>query len=224
MVSYSSQRPPARDIFKKFAQLYVRRTNPSTFLKLKNFAQAFTIYLLNSYHKFNTMKSIRSTEIPNHTNFQDFCNWYLDGGPYFMVNGILKTIQIAPDSTETIIFKHKCYQVELYLIAFNIPRHIHPKVSTKQYVLAPGGLTNNQSITPPGGAHGGGGSQIYPTTPYYIYVLQHWPTPRTDHISLYDYIGRPLSQNHVALMRTHNPLHINNSGNWIDTTQTLGLC
>lgn len=173
------------------------------------------------------MKIIRPDQVPHFESFQKFSQWYCRGGPYILYpEDKFKTILIAPDSTQTIMFRWGTYQVELYVINFWIPRHHHPLCETFEWMTVPGQKTQpvllpDFRISEAGVPHGGTKDPLNPGDGYLLLVLQNWNQGVLpfDHISLSNYVGPPLSVQHMELMKSRYPQWIDPENNWIDTTK-----
>ena len=174
------------------------------------------------------MKKINPEQVPHFNNFQEFCVWYTSSGPWVLYpNGVCSTINIDTYSTETIVFRHLNYQVEMYVIKnFNIKQHTHRLCNTFEWMVSP--YSSNpthefiiNSIKPRGTPHGGKKSNLNSLPSHILFVLQDWtPYKPLGHISLKDYLGVPLSANHEQLLMEYSPSSLTKlaDGNtWVDT-------
>jgi hypothetical protein len=173
------------------------------------------------------MKKIYESEIPKFEGFPEFIKWYCSGGAkYYLDHGIHSSIEIGSRSTETIVFSHGQYQVELYNINqtddFYIDKHCHPEVRTFEWFFYPFNTHDGNNfdisniedikkyITEPGITHGGSDSLLTKTKGYLIFVIQEWLTDRKGHISLLNYHGPAVSSIHEDLLRIKNKTALTN--------------
>lgn len=101
--------------------------------------------------------------IPDNWNtLEEFIDWYLKNRMPFMAPVINAKIIVTDNATAATIFRHKRYQVELYLVHQNtsIVEHSHPGIELTMMQL--GNLNNITSnwgyftpILKPGEVHGG---------------------------------------------------------------------
>lgn len=73
---------------------------------------------------FKTVK-----DVPNFKTIEEFVLWYFDAGMPFLFSQPTKVF-LSDDATSSCLFRHKQFQVELYMIHPNplIPVHEHPDV------------------------------------------------------------------------------------------------
>lgn len=165
------------------------------------------------------MRSISKKEVPDFDSLSDFCWWFLSNGMFFCSpNSDLHTLQISEKSTETIIFRHKRFQVEMYILKessdFFIEEHSHPNVSTYEYMLIPDVevdlLPNGSPLKFPSSKEAikakvslknqphGGSKSLLNVAGSLLFVFQHWDEGvRMGHISTHNYVGWVLSKKHL---------------------------
>lgn len=173
------------------------------------------------------MRKIKPEEVPHFNNFQEFCVWYTSTGPWVLYpNDFCSTINIDSYSTETIIFRHLSYQVEMYVMKdVSIKRHSHRLCTTFEWMVNayssnPPQESIASNIKPRGNFHGGTNSNLNTLSSYIMFVLQDWsPALPQGHISLIDYLGAPLGTNHEQLLAKYNPssLKLVDGSLWVDT-------
>lgn len=172
------------------------------------------------------MKYINPLAVPDPKTFADFCKYWLTSGPYYSTNSPLKHIMIGPTSTETIVFSHPPYQVELYILDnIWIPPHYHPHCDTVEVRLNEHNHNKFHNFDPScvltrNSTHGGKTS-ILNQSSHMLFVLQHWhDINKMDHITLTSYVGPPLSSIHTETVRARYPGNVTVKDNkpWIDCT------
>lgn len=74
-------------------------------------------------------RTVESLELPEWETLEDFARWWIDAGSPIMPPKDFQVV-LSDDATASAIFRHKQFQVELYLIFPNpnLPIHGHPGV------------------------------------------------------------------------------------------------
>ena len=197
------------------------------------------------------MKHIKPEQIPDFTDFADFCWWYINEGMFFKaVGNRFNCIQISEKTTETIIFRHGRFQVEMYIVQespdFFVELHSHPNVQTYEYMLIPGLDPERAPINTPlyfpksvedvrrqifdiEFPHGGNKS-LMNMPGLILFVFQQWDEGvEMGHISTHNYKGWVLSKQHLGQVQKIFPnvyfeKRLSPNGKtdvYIDTTKTL---
>lgn len=164
------------------------------------------------------MKLIDHKDIPDFDSFEDFCYWYINDG-YFICYPENWMLADIGNSYETIIFRHKQYQVEMYFISkgFDIPRHAHHGANTLEIILSPqqkslkySNPTTIESIRErirlSGSPHGGKSSPLMEPQElegrggYILVVLQEWCSTEAGRQTFISnrYTGFAMSEQHIS--------------------------
>ena len=197
------------------------------------------------------MKHIKPEQIPDFTDFAEFCWWYISQGMFFKpVGNIFDSIQISEKTSETIVFRHGRFQVEMYVIQespdFFVELHYHPNVKTYEYMLVPGlnpeAAPMNTPLRKPKSVEEvrtqifgeefphGGNKSLLNLPGFILFVFQQWDEGvEVGHISTHNYKGWVLSDQHLGLVQKISPnvyfeKRPNPNGKtdvYIDTTKTL---
>lgn len=186
------------------------------------------------------MKIVSRSDIPNHNSFEEFVVWYFNGGiKFYLDHGVFSTIMIGTNTSETIIFSHKQFQVELYVVNrsddFYIEQHTHPNVRTFEYLVTPNSVKTEvtseyvrNNISQPGVPHGGKISKLN-VYGYFFIVCQEWLGNKKGHISILDYVGPSVGPLHEKLLQARNPQAltldsiVNSTGTRILVDTTKGI-
>ena len=172
------------------------------------------------------MKSIDRSKVPEFKDFFDFCQWYMrNDGPL-----------LPPDPWEyyelgtavsAIVFRHKRYQVEMYLAKHGtyVPPHAHPGVHSIEHVfeLRDPDMVTRDEIVWSGQKHGKAIENFCETRVGFImYSIQEWlPGIEMTTISA-RWDGDMVNDLHLEMLRDLSP-EVEVTGKHVYTPYTAAL-
>jgi len=146
-------------------------------------------------------------EIPDFSSLEEFVEWYTSNGMPLLPPSN-REVFLSDDATATCLFRHKQYQVELYLIHPNpiIPIHEHPGVENLEIPQASWSdkIDYNQ-IQRSGMSHGVGFKERASHNGFALYSAQKWD----DNLELSTigarWKGHTAGPMHETLIKRFNP-------------------
>jgi hypothetical protein len=136
-------------------------------------------------------KEVDTSKIPDFNSFTDFIDWYTFSDSFYLKWPKDKFLNLDFNGvSETIIFRHGRFQVELYVVTrgFRVPKHSHPGVDTFELVfqpITPGKFWDRPKtkedipglIKPANTPHGGPDDNLGSLSNhggYFFVILEHW--------------------------------------------------
>lgn len=149
----------------------------------------------------------KSLLIPDFSSIEEFVCWYAENGMPLLPPENAEVF-LSDDATATCLFRHKQYQVELYMIHPNpiIPIHEHPGVDNFEIPQGAWDETIDYfNIQRSGMSHGLGFKERSKNSGFALYSAQKWDdglTPSTIGARWKGHTAGPL---HEALIKRFNP-------------------
>ena len=152
------------------------------------------------------MKRITAAEVPEFDGIVSFANWWNGNGGFILEPDPIEIYNVGVAVT-TVIFRHKRFQVEQYLLCSSsgVVEHLHPAIDS---VLSPRGRYFGKHITEAevdwGAKMHGAALQTPAINDHgmFFYVSQHWKNPEEKMSSvLCSWQGAPpLNEAHAKLL------------------------
>lgn len=152
------------------------------------------------------MKCFSNKDIPDFKDLESFVVWYVKNNMPLLPP---KTHEVflSDDATAACLFRHKQYQVELYLIHPKpvIPVHEHPGVENFELPQSGWGSINFNLIQTEGQSHGVGFKERANHSGFMLYSAQKWDDGLELSTIGARWKGHTAGPKHEALIKRFNP-------------------
>jgi hypothetical protein len=152
------------------------------------------------------MKYYSGKEIPDFKDLKSFVIWYVENNmPLLPPKN--PEVFLSDDATASCLFRHKQYQVEMYLIHPNpvIPVHEHPGVENFEVPQSSWQDINFNLIQTAGQAHGVGFKERAKHSGFILYSAQKWDDGLEPSTIGARWKGHTAGPKHEALIKRFNP-------------------